>query len=245
LLGAMAGNDEVTLDLASLVDLRKVSSKFLFELAVEKKQPELANLAWRISVAKTGSEKQASVKTTLDVLTPLNKLSEQLTVEKVIDKLNRTQAYWSVGAALIIHSVCGESSELTTLRQIATDYANYCWGCKGMPATSVLFKGFEEDGTGGLAALDFANGVERRKTFHVSPLYIGLRDGLIFCKKHGLVVTKNSVSTSSPNAKNALQAQTLSRLFYKLKATDKGKAVYELWADCEDYIFNFYKLRVQ
>lgn len=241
LLSAVSGEKEVKLDLASLIDLRRINSKSLFEMAVQNEQPELANLAWKISVAKT-FKREPKEKKGSSIEGILKQPKEVLSVEQVIEKLNQTQAYWAAGAALLLSSIGTEGT--TTLRQIAIDFADWCYSKDLVPDTSVLFRGFELR-RGRMEPVDFVSGVDRRKTFHVAPLYIGLREGLLFCQHNQLVEVKNSVSTNNPNAGGSGKASHLSRVFYKVKGTEKGVKVQQLWADAEDYVVQFFRNRLQ
>lgn len=232
------GDSPFSIDLEKVIDVKVLDAKKLFDLAVEQKFPELFSLAVRVSLAQNGplpKDEKNDQKLIKKRRQP--KQTSDPTPEDLIERLHRSSSYWAVGAASILLET--GKQEWATMREIALNVARELDKSRKIPKNSVLYKGFTRE-NGVLIPLDLNNFNERKTTFHVSPIYIGLREGLVWCVKQGLIEQKRLVSTSAPNVKNSM----MSRVYYRLKATEKAREVRDLWGDLSTYIESFYKIRL-
>lgn len=232
------GQGPIEIELTDIFDLHKLDSRRLFELSVEAQNLELASLAWKISIqksaegGKTLGKKRAAAATRNGAHMKI--LKEGATPEELIEKLNSHSSYWSAGAALLLRS---SVNDWVTMREAATDYVNSLWRNTSVRETCVAFKGFTRNaGIGAWEPVDGTADVDRKSTFHVSPVYIGLREGLIWCRNHGLVEQEKGISVGSLRDDASAKAEHMQRVFYKVRATEQGRAVIESWGDVDDYI---------
>jgi hypothetical protein len=224
-----------TIELSEVFDRSKLDSKSLFELAVDKGSQELASLAWKISVGKSTKPVKRS-----------GRVVPQTTwegPEAMIEALHKSASYWAVGAAMILHYF-SEDNEWSTLRKIATYYVNDIdMSDNKVPHDSVLYKGFQfSDEKEEFEPVVLRQGIDRKLTFHVSPMYLSLREGLNWCSKNGLVEQKSQVSYGSLDGSAGTEMQ---RVYYSIRLTQRGQDVIELWADAYNYITNFFAARRQ
>lgn len=232
------GQGPIEIELTDIFDLRKLDSQRLFELSIREQNQDLASLAWKISVQKSAEGKDVLGKKRS---TPVTRngahkkvLKEDATVEELIEKLNSHSSYWSAGAALLLRSC---SNDWVTLREAATDYVNTLWRNTSVRETCLAFKGFARNpGIGSWEPMDNAANTDRKITFHVSPVYIGLREGLIWCRNHGLVEQEKGISVGSLRDDAHAKAEHMQRVFYKARATAQGRDLIESWGDVDDYI---------
>jgi len=232
------GDSPFSIDLEKVLDVKVLDAKKLFDLAVEQKVPELFSLAVRVSLAQNGpvyKEEKNDKKMIKKHRQP--KQTSDSTPEEIIERLHRSSSYWAVGAASILLET--GKQEWTTMREIALNVARELDKSRKMPKNSVLYKGFTRE-NGVLVPLDLNSFNDRKTTFHVSPIYIGLREGLVWCVKQGLIEQKRSVATSEVN----IHKNMMSRVYYRLKSTDKAREVRDLWGDLSTYIESFYKIRL-
>lgn len=232
------GDSCFSIDLEKVIDVKVLDTKKLFDLAIEQKFPELASLAVRVSVAQNGPFWKAEKNDKKMIKKHRqHKQTSDSTPEDIIESLHKSSSYWAVGAASILLET--GKQDWITMREIALNVARDLDKSRKMPKNSILYKGFTRE-NGVLVPLDLNNFNERKTTFHVSPIYIGLREGLVWCVKHGLIEQKRSVATSAANINKSM----MSRVYYRLKATDKAKEVRDLWGDLSTYIESFYKVRL-
>jgi len=231
-----AKTDYYPIDLEKVIDLKVIDSKKLFDLAVEKKIPDLASLAFKVSLATNSNASKPRVRNPNRIARRTARVRGSSS-EEIIELLNQTSSYWATGAASILLET--SSTEWCTLREIAINIVNMLDRQTRMPKNSVLYRGFTQTDEG-WEPLDFSYGVERKNTFHVSPVYGGLREGLLWCVKNGLVEQKSLMSVTPTNESNK---GTMSRIFYKIKATENANSIVGLWADLPNYIESFYRAR--
>jgi len=236
-------SEGLRIDLEKFLDMRKINSRTLFDLSVQQGNRELANLAWRISMGKTAAPAKVSSPRRATFSRTFPYKEETVSLEDLIDKINRSGAYWAAGVAMIISDVHQE--EWTTLRKIATGFVNECWEQRSLPNKSAAYRGFVLREDGKLQPYEYTKGVDRKETFHVSPMYIGLREGLVFCQKHNLVEVRSAVSVGSPDEKKNEKARDMRRVFYKLRASGRGLALRELWSDCDDFARLLFQKRIE
>lgn len=224
-----------TIELSEVFDMSKLDSKALFEMAVDKGSQELASLAWKISVGKpTKKVKQGRPATAQTVWEG---------PEALIEELHKSQSYWAVGAAMILNYF-SEYNDWSTLRKIAIFYVNDIDASDNkVPNNSILYKGFTwSDELDLFDPLVIRTGIDRKDTFHVSPMYLSLREGMAWCTKHGLVDQKSQLSYGSLDGASST---TMQRVYYNIRLTKRGQDVSSLWADANEYILNFFASRRQ
>jgi hypothetical protein len=224
-----------TIELSEVFDISKLDSKALFEIAVTMGSQELASLAWKISVGKPTKKLKAG------------RPAAQKTVwegpEALIEELHKSQSYWAVGAAMIL-DYFSEFNDWNTLRKIAIFYVNDIDASNNkVPHDSILYKGFTwSEELGNFDPVVLRAGVDRKDTFHVSPMYLSLREGMNWCMKNGLVEQKSQMSYGSLDGASG---NTMQRVYYNLRLTKRGQDVSLLWADSNEYILNFFASRRQ
>jgi hypothetical protein len=237
LLTLSHGNDPVAVDINKLVDGRRLNSKALFDMAVKQAKPELASLAWKISVHKEGTTEthRQIVPRTFARASSIQASADAPQAEEIIDKILHSQSNWAAGAALLISNL--DKTEWTTLRHLATEFVNHCADFSLLPETSSAFKGFKRTEDNLYVPRDISKETPRRESFHVGSLYIGLRDGLIFCQKNGLTQVESDVATGYSTGEESRQLipGALSRVYYKVRLSEKGAALQETWSDAEDH----------
>lgn len=227
------------IDISDYFDVSDLDSNNLFELAVKTKNQDLASLAFKISVSKSKPSKslQSQKKTanTIVNIIPYKNKDRKLksNVEDIIHDLNKSSSLAMIGAAMILKMVSRKDE--TTIRETAIWTVNTMWEKGGNVQHSKLFKGFEFMG-GKLEPIHLRHGIERRHTFHVSPIYIGLREGLSYCLQNGLVTSRKRLSTGSYKDKPH-GAEQMQRVYYSFKKTEKGEELINLWADLDAYIY--------
>lgn len=227
------------IDISDYFDVSDLDSGNLFELAVKTKNQDLASLAFKISVSKSKPSKslqdQKKTKNTIVNIIPYKNSNRKLksNVEDVIYDLNKSSSSAMIGAAIILKMV--SQKDETTLRETAIWAVNTMWEKDKSVRSSKFFKGFELLG-GKLEPIHLRQGIERRHTFHVSPLYIGLREGLAYCLQQGLVTSRKRLSTGSYKDKTP-RSDLMQRVYYSFKKTEKGEELINLWADLDDYIY--------
>lgn len=232
------------IDLAKVINISKIDSKKLFDMAVKHENPNLATLAFKMSVRHKDAPKAPTA-----VLTPTRAPRNQevvvgASIEDLIATLHDSNNYRAVGAALLIAST--QRNDWTTLKDIATNYVNKVWRESDISEKSVLFRGFKsiDEGLGPMwHPLELQPGVERKKTFHVSPIYIGLREGLLWCRKNDLIEQKSGISVGTMRANASSNANSMQRVYYKIRATERGERMKSIWGDVDNYIYNFFKAR--
>jgi hypothetical protein len=224
-----------TIELSEVFDISKLDSKALFEMAVDKGSQELASLAWKISVGKPAKK--------MKVGRPVVQKTVWEGPEALIEELHKSQSYWAVGAAMIL-DYFSEINDWSTLRKIAIFYVNDIDASDNkVPHDSVMYKGFTwSEELDMYDPLVLRAGIDRRDTFHVSPMYLSLREGMNWCMKNGLVEQKSQVSYGSLDG---AKGNTMQRVYYNLRLTKRGQDVSQLWADSNEYILNFFTARRQ
>ena len=229
----------LNIDITDYVSVDELNSSKLFDLAVKTKNQELASLAFKISVSRDKTVKKQEPKNTIVNIIPYKEKTKS--IEDIIDDINMSSSYPMIGAAMIMKML--STKEESTLRETAIFFANLMWNDSTVAKNSKFFKGFEYK-EGALVPLLLRDGVERKHTFHVAPIYLGLREGLAYCVEKDLVRSRRRLSTGSPYRETAPNAEQMQRVYYSFKATEKGKNLYETWADIDNYIrINFHNQR--
>lgn len=223
------------IDISDLIDSKSLDANKLFELSVSNKNQELASLAWKISVQQKQTKQNTVKAQVFETLLPASK-EENTSLEDIIDYLNNTTNYAALGVALLLNAT--KQKEWVTLRETAIGVVNKILISKLHMKNSKFLRGFEWDSNETMyMPVDLSSGQKRRNTFHVSPLYIALREGLVYCKKHNLIEQKKMLSVGALYTKtNSPSADGTRRLYYKIKSSERGNNLVKLWADLDRYI---------
>jgi hypothetical protein len=239
LLTATRGANKKPLDieLSNLLDFNTVDSKKLFELAVENNNQALASLAWKVSVDQKQDRPQLQ-QTQIALPKKIKQVvstSADTSIDNLIDKMAQSTSHPFVGAAMLLKAA--NDKEWITLRETALSFANTMWAVPTVSRNSRFFRGLTLN-KGKLTTLDLSSGVPRRQTFHVSPLYISLREGLVFCIKEGLVEQRRMLSTGCTDKSRVVSTaiSQMKRMYYKVRLTNKGRELCSHWGDIEYYI---------
>lgn len=228
------------IDITALIDAENLDASKLFEMAVSKKQQDLASLAWKISMQQTKPSKVTEFSTPAK-LRLMEKDEKTYDLGEIIDHLNKSQSYSTLGVAMLLKAT--STKQWVTLRETATFFANELFKQRHLAPTSKFLRGFQVI-DGGLSPVDMSSGLERRYTFHVSPMYIALREGLVYCKKHGLVEQKRMLSVGAPYSKTpSKSSDSTRRIYYKISATTQGKQIVDLWGDLDEYIMKKFEVQ--
>ena len=224
----------LSIELSNLLDFKTVDSKKLFELAVESNNQALASLAWKVSVDQKQQRPQ------LHQVVPqkpvrVTAIHKNHNVDELIDKMVQSTTYPFVGAAMILKAA--SDKEWITLRETALTFANSMWALPSISRNSRFFRGLTLE-NGKFTTLNQSSGVPRRMTFHVSPIYISLREGLVFCTKEGLVEQRQMQSTGCTDKERVVSKSIskMKRMYYKVRLTAKGHELCNHWGDMEHYI---------
>jgi hypothetical protein len=223
------------IDLDKVIDIKNINSDSLFKMSVETNNSDLAALAWKVSVAQR-NKKSVGVEETSAVVKKINHSIQQRSIEQIIEHIASANSYSRIGAAMLLQTA--SENKKTTIRKTAIHYVNKMWGNLNIPRGSKLFMGFEHSAEGLTPVIQTAD-IPRKETFHISPIYISLREGLLFCVKEGLLeqIQAYSVGTTSSGTKtNYPGVDKMRRVFYSISATSKGKQLCSEWGDIENYI---------
>lgn len=234
-------NKKPMIDLDHVIDFDALDPGKLFELAVNKQNEDLASLAWKISIQQTkGTASKQKATHVSPKFKVLEGTSNTLDLDEIIAYLNRTSCYCTLGVAMLL-KVTNEK-EWVTLRETAIMFANNLM-TKGSSKSCKFLRGFELR-NGVLSPIDLSSGMERRKTFHVSPMYLALREGLVYCTKHNLLQHKRMLSVGATNSGlTSPQIDNTRRIYYKISATSRGKELVEMWGDIDRYIAKNFEMQ--
>lgn len=237
-VAAKAGTNSNTIELTDLIDVSSLDANQLFQTAVATENSTLASLAWKISVGKwkqptTGSGANGNESKPAPKLSIVKPRGFEKDLGSIIEHLNKSSSYSSLGAAIILQQAA--SVEWSTIRETAIKFVNTMWRAKPETRGCKMYRGFSLV-NGELTPIDFNSGVERKQTFHVSPAYIALREGLLFCTNNGLVQTKRAISIGNYMETKQRNTEQMRRIYYRFKATQRGQDLIEMWADMDRYI---------
>jgi hypothetical protein len=238
------GTKPFEIDLSKLIDVRVVDSNKLFKLSVDQQNPALASLAFKLATANVPTTPKATHKVVITDKEPVpSSTGLMLGMEplEIIADLNKSACYRSVGTAVLLHYA--NTVDSRAMRDIASEFVNDCLTTHKMKKTSIAFRGFTQGSGGKLEPIDNAPKIPRRDTYPVSPVYISLREGLIYCERHGLLSIRQNYSVGSLRSDASPLAEKLKRMYYTFKLTDKGNEVKEYWGDMESFIVKFFKSR--
>jgi len=240
-LFAMFASEPIKIELTKLIKLSKLNTKQLFELAVSKKDENLAQLAWKLSVnpkaktAKRYSSKKSSVP---------NKIApENLTTDTVISTLCRSKSLWAAGTAALLWSVYQadvSAEQELTLRGISEMFVNKVWFDDLVPENSVIFKGFSYISATDKSWEADVTKTKKRTNYHTGPMYTGLRAGLLWAKHHGLVETREAISYGKLSGPTDSVVDKMQRKYYTIHPTLFGIDTMKIWDDCLELAVNYF-----
>ena len=92
----------IKIELTKLVKLQKLNTKRLFDLAIDRKDESLAQLAWKLSILPQSKTRVASTKSPS---LPRQISESDLTASNVIATICGTKSNWAAGVAIILSAV--------------------------------------------------------------------------------------------------------------------------------------------
>lgn len=234
-------NEVPEIDLDKVINIGKLDSASLFKMSVETNNKDLASLAWKISVAQQDTDKKPVYK---KAPTRVKKYETkaQRSVEELIEGVVSSMSYPCVGAAMLLQMTNENSS--TTIRKTAVHYVNKMWEEGSLikrphnSGKSKFFRGFKPTGDGWVPVI-LQPGITRKDTFHVSPIYIALREGLVMGVHEGLFEQSSVISWGASQNKESNTkpgVSKMSRVFYNITKTSKGSEMHSKWGDIDEYI---------
>jgi len=240
---ATAGAPSIQLDISKYLSKGQVSVKKLFDLSIEKQRPELAALAAKLAIQAPAHQQQQPEPKKRQRRKGIRRLHEVEASDapaiECLEYLLTHKKLGSIGAAMIIETV--GVGRPTTLRDIAVMQVNKAWN-KGITEHSTIFRGFEDDGKSFIPIVTRAE--KGGITFHASPLYNSLRDGLKYLVKNGLAEATAKTTWGSDDKELTENEKQLCRTVYEVKLSNKGKELHEIWGDAEKFIYSYWEERV-
>lgn len=236
---SLGSSDIIPLD--ALIDVTRLNAQDLFDLSVKQKNQALASLAWKVSISKESAPVSMRRNAAPEIIAHKKKkvTKYETPIDTLLEQLNTNSSYAFTGAAMLLKALKDSEGDSITLRQAAVDVANQMWATYGPEIkvrNSKFFKGFEyTDGL--LKPVVMSSGIDRKHTFHVSPMYIALREGLLYAQSHGLVDKVKLMSVGAPYVDNpSTSKNSTRRMYYKIKLTERGKKLISMWGDLENYV---------
>lgn len=232
-------NGCLELDIGKYFKVDKINAKTLFALSIEKQRPELAALAAKIAINKPGNKSKTRKRTR--GVKRINDVEAKTTdIDECLDYLLTQRKLGCIGAAMVLETA-NEQSPIT-LKDIAVLQVNKCWD-KGMNERSAIFRGFFDNGE---AFEPYVTKAEKGLvTFHSSPLYNALRDGLKYLINHGLAEAKAETSWGSDTKQLEGSAAELRRVVYEVNLTKKGEELVNRWNDISLFIYSYWESRLK
>lgn len=227
------------IDLGKAIDLKISAPAELFKQSIADKNPHLAALAAKLAIhAEQKPEVKKIKKSTLAA-----PIKAAVLPDDFIYSLVSKPSYKSVGTALVL--LRGDATNFKSLREIAIAFVNEMYADKKVPKNSVLFRGFVLDKqTNKLIPQDYTAGVSRNESFHVCPLYISLREGLITCKAKSLIETRAEFSTGSHKELASEKSKHLQRKFFLYSLLPAGINIRSTWHDMDEFVVNYFAKKV-
>jgi hypothetical protein len=231
----------INVDISKYLSKGSFSTKKLFDLSIEKERPELAALAAKLAIQSPKLQQQQPKRR--EFQKGIRKLHEVTASDspaiECLDYLLTNQKLGSIGAAMILETV-GKGTPIT-LKDIAIIQVNRAWN-KGVSEESSIFKGFKDDGKSIMPVV--AKAQKGLVTYHGSPIYNSLRDGLKYLVKNGMALAVAKTSWGS-NDKELTGSQTLlRRTVYEVSLTEKGKELVQLWGDISKFVLSYWENRL-
>lgn len=229
----------IDVDISKYLSKGSFSTKKLFDLSIEKERPELAALAAKLAI-QSPKPHQPKRKEFQKGIRKLHEVtaSDSSAIE-CLDYLLTNQKLSSIGAAMILETV-GNGTPIT-LKNIAIIQVNRAWN-KGVSEESSIFKGFQDNGESLLPIV--AKAQKGLVTYHGSPIYNSLRDGLKYLVKNGMALAIAKTSWGSSDKELTGSQTLLRRTVYEVSLTDKGKELVKLWGDIPKFVLSYWENRL-
>lgn len=241
---ASQGDSVKLIPLDTIINVNELNAQTLFDLSIKQKNEALASLAWKVSVSKTQAAPTAKVVSKPKIVSHKKKAVTQtnfnyLPLEDIIEHLNTNTSYCSTGVSMLLKVL--KHIDSVTLRQVAVNIANGMWTAYPALRNSKFFKGFEFK-QGKLDPIVLSSGIDRKHTFHVSPIYIALREGLLYCQSQGLVDKVKLISVGAPYVENpSASVNSTRRAYYKVRPTERGRELLSVWGDIDNYVYKAFQ----
>lgn len=236
----ISGADEVlTVDLFDHIDTSQINTDALFTMSIEKRDPALAALAAKLAITGVKfSKKRAYNKNGAKTIAQVETVKTD--PFDALGQILNSNTLRSVGAAMILNSLA--DGERRSLREIAEDVVNHMhdYGFLNTEESPGFFKGFYQKRKGWFANIDRQS---PNQTYHTSPMYTAMREGLSFLKSVGLVDLEEDMSFGALNKKLSGSQTHLRRRVYTVALNDAGVSLMDTWADSDAYIANFWTTR--
>lgn len=234
----------IKIELTKLIKLQKLNTKKLFDLAIDRKDESLAQLAWKLSVLPQSNTKTTSSKRSL---VPRQLSDADLTASNVIATICGTKSNWAAGVAIILSAVyqMDKVEEELTIRSISEMFVNQMWFEYSFPPESSIFKGFKyenptRDSDAMIIAVVSKEDAGSTGTYNEGPVYSSVRAGLLWAKAHQLVEVKEAISYGSSKKDSSGIGEYTQRKYYQIFPTRFGRDVIELWGDCIAKAVNYF-----
>lgn len=234
----------IKIELTKFIKLQKLNTKKLFDLAIDRKDESLAQLAWKLSVLPQLKTKTTSIKRSS---LPRQISDSDLTASNVIATICGTKSNWAAGVAIILSAVyqMDKVEEELTIKSISEAFVNQMWFEYGFPPEASIFKGFKyenatRDSEAEIVAVVSKEDAGSTGTYNEGPVYSSLRAGLLWAKAHQLVEVKEAISHGSSKKNNSGIGEFTQRKYYQVFPTRFGRDVIELWGDCIAKAVNYF-----
>ena len=234
----------IKIELTKLIKLQKLNTKKLFDLAIDRKDESLAQLAWKLSILHQSNTKTTSSKRSL---VPRQLSDADLTASNVIATICGTKSNWAAGVAIILSAVyqMDKVEEELTIRSISEMFVNQMWFEYSFPPESSIFKGFKyenptRDTDAMIIAVVSKEDAGSTGTYNEGPVYSSVRAGLLWAKAHQLVEVKEAISHGSSKKDSSGIVEYTQRKYYQIFPTRFGRDVIELWGDCIAKAVNYF-----
>jgi hypothetical protein len=234
----------IKIELTKLIKLQKLNTKKLFDLAIDRKDESLAQLAWRLSVLPQSRTKTTPSKRSL---VPRQLSDSDLTASNVIATICGTKSNWAAGVAIILSAVyqMDKIEEDLTIKSISEMFVNQMWFEYCFPPESSIFKGFKyesatRDSDAEIVAVVSKEDAGSTGTYNEGPVYSSVRAGLLWAKAHQLVEVKEAISHGSSKKDSSGMGEYTQRKYYQVFPNRFGRDVIELWGDCIAKAVNYF-----
>jgi hypothetical protein len=234
----------IKIELTKLIKLQKLNTKKLFDLAIDRRDESLAQLAWKLSVLPQSRTKTTPSKRSL---VPRQLSDSDLTASNVIATICGAKSNWAAGVAIILSAVyqMDKVEEELTIKSISEVFVNQMWFEYSFPPESSIFKGFRyenatRDSDAEIIAVVSKEDAGSTGTYNEGPVYSSVRAGLLWAKAHQLVEVKEAISHGSSKKDSSGIGEYTQRKYYQVFPTRFGRDVIELWGDCIAKAVNYF-----
>jgi len=246
----MIGEEVPTIELTKIFKIKKINTKVLFDEAIQKKDEELARLAWKLSTLPDA--KQSKPKYARKPI-PHKIPEEKLNVGNVIETLCRSKSNWAAGVCIAIwctYQAEGPiSGDALTIKGMCEMFVNQAYYDDVISEDNSIYQGFAKaphDLSPSFNVAKWFAMVSKRQseegiTYHSGPLYAAMRGGVIWAKEHKLIELKEHISYGSYDNKTDGPGAKTQRKYYTAEPTDFGRSVACEWEDCLDVAYHYFR----